>query len=163
MLITLKNKGFLTIDDFIFKCAIGKNGIKLKKREGDKTTPSGKFSIAKLYYRADRVKKPLVKISTKIITKNMGWCDDPKSKYYNKEIKINDEMKHEKLYRNDNIYDCLIVIKYNMKNKIPYKGSAIFIHLTKDYKKTAGCIALKKRDFLILAKLLSPISKIEIS
>ncbi len=163
MLIKLKNKDTLIIDEFIFKCSVGKNGIKIKKKEGDKITPRGIYSLGKLYYRADRIKKPLTRIKTKIIKKNMGWCDDSKSKYYNKEIKINDEMKHEKLYRNDNIYDCLIVIKYNMKNKIPYKGSAIFIHLTKDYKKTAGCIALKKRDFLILAKLLSPISKIEIS
>tara|TARA_B100000795_G_C22715552_1_gene405309 strand:- start:194 stop:685 length:492 start_codon:yes stop_codon:yes gene_type:complete len=163
MLIKLKNKDTLIIDEFIFKCSVGKNGIKIKKKEGDKITPRGIYSLGKLYYRADRIKKPLTRVKTKIIKKNMGWCDDSKSKYYNKEIKINDEMKHEKLYRNDNIYDCLIVIKYNMKNKIPYKGSAIFIHLTKDYKKTAGCIALKKRDFLILAKLLSPISKIEIS
>ena len=163
MLIKLKNKDTLIIDEFIFKCSVGKNGIKIKKKEGDKITPRGIYSLGKLYYRADRIKKPLTRVKTKIIKKNMGWCDDSKSKYYNKEIKINDEMKHEKLYRNDNIYDCRIVIKYNMKNKIPYKGSAIFIHLTKDYKKTAGCIALKKRDFLILAKLLSPISKIEIS
>ena len=163
MLIKLKNKDTLIIDEFIFKCSVGKNGIKIKKKEGDKITPRGIYSLGKLYYRADRIKKPLTRVKTKIIKKNMGWCDDSKSKYYNKEIKINDEMKHEKLYRNDNIYDCLIVIKYNMKNKIPYKGSAIFIHLTKDYKKTADCIALKKRDFLILAKLLSPISKIEIS
>ena len=163
MLIKIKNKDTLIIDEFIFKCSVGKNGIKIKKKEGDKITPRGIYSLGKLYYRADRIKKPLTRVKTKIIKKNMGWCDDSKSKYYNKEIKINDEMKHEKLYRNDNIYDCLIVIKYNMKNKIPYKGSAIFIHLTKDYKKTAGCIALKKRDFLILAKLLSPISKIEIS
>jgi L,D-peptidoglycan transpeptidase YkuD (ErfK/YbiS/YcfS/YnhG family) len=163
MLIKIKNKDTLIIDKFIFKCSVGKNGIKAKKKEGDGITPRGTYSLGKFYYRADRVKKPLTKVKTKIIKKNMGWCDDPKSKYYNKEIKINDKIKHERLFRNDNIYDCLIVINYNMKKKIPYKGSAIFIHLTKDYKKTAGCIALKEKDFLILAKLLSPMSKIEIS
>ena len=162
MLITLKNKGFLTIDDFIFKCAIGKNGIKLKKKEGDKTTPSGKFSIAKLYYRADRVKKPLVKISTKIITKNMGWCDDPKSKYYNKEILVDSKIKHEKLFKKDSSYDYFINIKYNEDMVKPYKGSAIFIHLTKNYKPTAGCIALKKKDFVILAKLVNKETQIKI-
>ena len=83
MLITLKNKEFLILNDFIFKCAIGKNGIKLKKKEGDKATPSGKFSIGKLYYRADKVKKPLTKIPSKIIKSNMGWCDDPKNFNYN--------------------------------------------------------------------------------
>ena len=91
MLITLKNKDNLVVDEFIFKCASGKNGIKLNKIEGDKSTPSGKFSIGKLYYRADRVKKPLTKISTKIITKNMGWCDNPKNKNYNKEILIDNK------------------------------------------------------------------------
>ena len=112
MLITLKNKEFIIIDDFIFKCAIGKNGIKLRKKEGDKATPSGTFSIGKLYYRADRVKKPVTKISTRIIKKNMGWCDDPKNKYYNKEIIVDKKIGHEKLFREDNSYDYLIVINY---------------------------------------------------
>ena len=90
MLLNLKNKETLVIDDFIFKCSVGKNGTKIRKTEGDKATPKGKFSLGKLYYRADRVKKPTTKISTKIIKKNMGWCDDVTSKFYNKEIKIND-------------------------------------------------------------------------
>ena len=162
MLITLKNKDFLILDDFIFKCAIGKNGIKSKRKEGDKTTPSGKFSLGKLYYRADRVKKPLTKIPTKIIDKNMGWCDDSKSKYYNKEILVNKKIRHEKLYRKDNIYDYFIVINYNTKKPEPYKGSAIFLHLTKNYKKTMGCLALSKKDFLILMKIINKNTKIKI-
>ena len=162
MLITLKNKDFLILDDFIFKCAIGKNGIKSKRKEGDKTTPSGKFSLGKLYYRADRVKKPLTKIPTKIIDKNMGWCDDSKSKYYNKEILVNKKIRHEKLYRKDNIYDYFIVINYNTKKPEPYKGSAIFLHLTKNYLGTMGCLALQKKDFLILAKIIDRNTKIKI-
>tara|TARA_B100000795_G_scaffold269950_1_gene261315 strand:- start:3735 stop:4226 length:492 start_codon:yes stop_codon:yes gene_type:complete len=163
MLISKKNKGFLILDDFKFQCAIGKNGIKLRKREGDKTTPSGKFSIGKLYYRADRVKKPITKIATRIITKNMGWCDEPGSKYYNKEILIKNGVKHEKLFRKDSSYDYLIVINYNTKKIEPYKGSAIFIHLTKNYKPTDGCISLKEKDFIILTKLIDKKSMIKIS
>ena len=163
MLISKKNKGFLIWDDFKFRCAIGKNGIKLRKREGDKATPSGKFFIGKLYYRADRVKKPLTKITTKTIKKNMGWCDDPNSQHYNKEILIKNEVKYEKLFRNDSLYDYLIVINYNTKKTEPYKGSAIFIHLTKNYKPTDGCIALKERDFLILTKLINKKSTIKIA
>jgi len=163
MLITLKNKDSLVIDDFIFKCAIGKNNIKTKKIEGDKATPRGLFSIGKLYYRSDRVKKPKTRISTKIITKNMGWCDDPKSKYYNKEIKINNKIKSEKLFRRDNFYNYFIVINYNTKKIRPYKGSAIFLHLTTSYKKTNGCIAIKKSDFLILIKLIDKKTKIKIT
>ena len=163
MLITLKNKEVLIVDDFIFKCALGKNGIIEKKKEGDRATPKGTFSIGKLYYRADRVKKPLCILSTKIITRKIGWCDDPKSKYYNKEIKINKKIKHEKLFKKDGSYDYFVVINYNTKKIIPFKGSAIFIHLTKNYKKTSGCIALKKKDFLILMTLINKKTKIKIN
>jgi len=163
MLIRLKNKGLLTIDDFFFKCSIGKSGIKLKKKEGDKTTPAGVFSLGKLYYRADRVSKPETKIPIKVIRKDMGWCDDPTDKYYNKEIKITNNQGHEKLFKKDNTYDYFVVINYNTKKRIPYKGSAIFIHLTKNYKATAGCIALKKKDFLILLKLINKKTKIKIT
>tara|TARA_B100000780_G_scaffold276658_1_gene245666 strand:+ start:1678 stop:2169 length:492 start_codon:yes stop_codon:yes gene_type:complete len=162
MLISKKNKEFLQIDDFILRCAIGKNGIRLNKTEGDKATPSGKYSLGKLYYRADRVKKPITKIPVKVIKKNIGWCDDPESKYYNKEILINKKIKHEKLFRRDNFYDYFIVINYNIKKVQPYKGSAIFIHLTKNYKPTAGCVALKKKDFIILTKLINKKTKINI-
>ena len=162
MLIKLKNKDTLKLDEYILKCSIGKNGIKSKKKEGDKCTPEGVFSLGKLYYRADRVRKPTTKISTKIIKKNMGWCDDVTSKFYNKEMKINKNIKHEKLYRNDHVYDYLIVINYNTKKIKPGKGSAIFLHLTKNYKKTLGCVAVKKKDFLIILKLITKNTRIKI-
>ena len=92
----------------------------------------------------------------------MGWCDDPKSKYYNEEIKISKKLKHEKLFRKDHLYNYLIVINYNTKKTISNKGSAIFIHLTKKYKKTAGCIGVKQKDFLILLKLINRKTKIKI-
>ncbi len=163
MLIKLKNKDTLIFDDFAFKCSVGEKGLNSKKKEGDKTTPRGLFSIGKLYYRADRVKKPLTNIPTKIITKKMGWCDDPKSKYYNREIKIKYEDQYEKLFRKTHIYDYLIIINYNTKKIIPNKGSAIFIHITNNYKGTKGCIALKKKDFLILCKLINKDTKIHIN
>ena len=94
----------------------------------------------------------------------MGWCDDIKNKKkYNKLIKISNNIKHEKLYRKDSKYNILIPIKYNFKNTIVGKGSCIFIHLTKDYKPTAGCIALKKKDILILLKLINKKTKIIIN
>tara|TARA_Y100000590_G_scaffold466763_1_gene643255 strand:+ start:690 stop:1181 length:492 start_codon:yes stop_codon:yes gene_type:complete len=163
MIIHLKNKDTLIVDDFKFKCCIGKNGLKKLKIEGDKATPIGVFKINKLYYRADRVKKPNTSLKTKIIKKNMGWCNDPKNKLYNKEIKINKLIKHEKLFRKDNKYDYFMVINYNQTKPIPFKGSAIFLHLTKNYNATAGCIAIKKNDFLILAKLIKKEIKINIS
>ena len=162
MLIRIKNKDQLIIDDFVFKCSIGKNGVKRKKIEGDKSTPKGKFTLGKIYYRPDRVPKPETVILTKKINKKMGWCIESKNKKYNSEIKIDKKIKHEKMYRKDHKYDYLLVINYNTKKKVPFKGSAIFIHLTNNYKPTIGCIAIKKKDFLILVKIINKKTKIRI-
>jgi L,D-peptidoglycan transpeptidase YkuD (ErfK/YbiS/YcfS/YnhG family) len=162
MLINLKNKDTLEFDEFKFKCSIGKNGLKKNKIEGDKCSPIGVFDLGLLYYRPDRVSKPETLLKTKIIKKNTAWCDDPSSKFYNREIKINKFINHEKLYRKDHIYDIILVTKYNYKKVVPGLGSAIFIHLTKNYKPTAGCIALKKKDFLILLKVLNKKNKLKL-
>ena len=163
MKITLKNKYTLKVDDFKFKCCIGKNGVKKNKVEGDKCTPNGIFKLGTLYYRKDRVNKPTTNLKIKNIKKNMGWCNDSENKLYNQEIKINKKIKHEKLFRKDYKYDYLIVINYNTKKIIPYKGSAIFMHLTQNYNPTAGCVALKKKDFTILLKLINKKTKIKIN
>jgi len=163
MLIQLKNKDTLIVDDFMFKCCVGKNGLKKHKIEGDKSTPIGTFLINKLYYRADRKNNPKTKLKQKIIKKNMGWCDDPKNKYYNKEIKITKSIKCESLFLKNNTYDFFLVINYNINKTIPNKGSAIFLHLTKNYKPTAGCIGLKEKDFKILLKIINKKTKIKIS
>jgi L,D-peptidoglycan transpeptidase YkuD (ErfK/YbiS/YcfS/YnhG family) len=164
MIILLKNKHTLQIEDFYFKCCIGKNGISNKKKEGDKKTPKGTYSIEHLYYRKDKLKKPTTSIKCISINKNLGWCDDlSRPKKYNKLIKIKENIKCEKLYRKDYKYDLLIPIKYNFKNTVIGRGSCIFIHLTKNYLPTAGCIALKKKDFLILLRLINKNSKIKIS
>ena len=165
MIIIIKNKDTLLIDDFKFKCSVGKKGFSKKKIEGDLTTPKGRYNLSNIYYRADRVQKPLSKLKSIPIRKNMGWCDDPNSKFYNKLIKIKKKLKIkcEKLYRKDSKYDFLILIKYNYKNPIKFKGSAIFLHLTKNYLPTKGCIALCEKDFLILAKLINKKTKIKIS
>jgi len=160
MIIKLKNKDTLNVGEFKLKCCIGKKGISKNKVEGDLQTPSGKFKLGNLYWRPDKVKKPETKLFCKKIKKNMGWCNDSNSAYYNKEIKINNKIKHEKIYRHDYKYDLFILIKYNYLKTKKNKGSAIFIHLTKNYKATAGCIALSKKDFLILSKMLKKNSQI---
>lgn len=164
MIILSKNKDTLRLGKYRFKCSIGKKGLSKNKKEGDKKTPKGLFSIGHLYYRADRLKKPFTKLKTKIIKKNMGWCNDINfPEFYNKPIKINKKIKHEKLFRKDNKYDFLILIKYNFnKPQIP-SGSCIFLHLTNNLKPTAGCIAIKKKDFLILLKLINIKTKILIN
>tara|TARA_B100000989_G_C19321896_1_gene377088 strand:+ start:192 stop:686 length:495 start_codon:yes stop_codon:yes gene_type:complete len=155
MSIIVKNKDTLIYDDFVFRCCVGKNGFTKNKVEGDKKTPRGNFKIDCLYFRKDRKEKPQTNLKTIQIKKNMGWCDDVNSRnYYNKLIKIPQNLNHEKLFRYDYIYDFFLPIKYNWKNTILGVGSAIFIHLTKSYKPTAGCIGLTEKDFLILIKLI---------
>ena len=163
MTIFVKNKHTLQIDEFKFKCSIGKKGLTINKKEGDKKTPRGLFEIEHLYFRKDRIKKPLTSIKCIEIKKEMGWCDDFRfPNKYNKLFKINKKIRHEKLKRNDHKYDLFIPIKYNFKKPIIGLGSCIFIHLTKDYKPTAGCIALKEKDFLVMLKLIKKNSKIKI-
>jgi len=163
MIIYLKNKHTLEVDDFKFRCSIGKNGKRKKKKEGDKKTPIGYFEIENLYYRPDKIKKPFTKLKCIKIKKNMGWCDDPLNyKNYNKLITIKKNIKCEKLHRKDHKYDLMIPIKYNFIKPIKFKGSCIFIHLTNNFKATAGCIAIKKNDFLIMLKLINKKTKINI-
>ena len=162
MTIKIKNKYTLLFDEFEFKCCIGACGFTSDKYEGDKKTPTGLFSLGDLYYRSDKVEKPKTKLKCIKIQKNMGWCNDINSKFYNKEIKIKKKVKYEKLFRNDYKYDYLIPIKYNWLNPKKNKGSAIFLHLTKNYNPTAGCIALSLKDFLVLVKLIKKNTKIRI-
>ena len=164
MTIYQKNKHSLIINGFAFKCSIGKNGKSKIKQEGDKKTPIGCFGIENLYYRKDRLSKPFTKLKCVEILKNMGWSDNPHDKKnYNKLVKIKKNLKCEKLLRRDHKYDLIIPIKYNFLKPVRMKGSCIFIHLTKNYEPTAGCIALKKKDFLILLKLINKKTKIRIS
>ena len=162
MLIRLKNKDTLKIDEFSFKCCIGKKGLKAEKVEGDLATPKGTYLLKKLYYRSDKFKKIKTSLPKIKIRKNMGWCNDPKNRFYNSLIKIRKKVKHEKMYRKDRKYDLVIVIDYNLKKPVPFKGSAIFIHLTQNYKPTAGCIALRKNDMLVLLKIINKKTKINI-
>jgi len=163
MIIFLKNKHTLKIDDFYFKCCIGKNGLSRKKIEGDNKTPKGIFELGPLYYRDDRIKNVKSNIKKIKINKKMGWCDDKNDKKnYNKLVKIHKNLKYEKLYRKDKKYDLIIPIKYNFKNRILGKGSCIFLHLTKNFKATAGCIAMKENDFMIMLKLINNKTKIKI-
>ena len=163
MIIKLKNKDTLICDAFEFKCSIGKNGLKKNKYEGDKCTPVGTFSLGPVYYRNDRIAKLDTELKTIKIDKQMGWCDDPNNANYNRKIKLNKKNKGEKFYRMDEIYDIILVINYNTKKIIKNRGSAIFIHLTNNYKPTKGCVALSLNDLQILLKIIKKKSKIKIS
>jgi L,D-peptidoglycan transpeptidase YkuD (ErfK/YbiS/YcfS/YnhG family) len=161
MNIIIKNH-YLLYKSYKLKCSIGKSGISKSKKEGDLSTPKGTFNLGNLYYRKDKIKK-IIKTHLKkiIIRKNMGWCDDSKSSQYNKQIYFPFKFKAEKLYRADNAYDFFINIKYNHRPIIKKEGSAIFLHLcTKKYKKTQGCIAIERKNFLKILPFITKKTKI---
>lgn len=154
-------KHLLLYKGYKLKCSIGKSGITNSKKEGDHATPKGIFKLGLLYYRKDRISLPKCKIKSRVIKKNMGWCDDSKSKKYNREIILPFKYTAEKLYRKDRIYDFFINIKYNYSPTIKKKGSAIFLHnANKKYKPTKGCIAIQKKDFIKILPLINKKTKI---
>lgn len=162
MHILIKNK-HLIYDNYKVKCAIGKRGIGVKKKEGDLITPKGTYKITQILCRKDRVNKIRSKFKIKSITRKLGWCNDVHSKNYNKLIKYPFKYTSEKLFRKDNIYDIVLVLNYNMNPVKIYKGSAIFIHVSKsNFKSTEGCIALKKRELRNLVKRVSRKTRIKI-
>ena len=163
-MIIINKSGYLKYKNLKFRCAVGKAGIGIKKKEGDNITPKGNFRIIKVYYRKDKIKKIHKKIKLIEIKKKMGWCNDPKSKDYNKQIKLPTKFNHEKLYRSDILYDLILLISYNINPIIKNKGSAIFIHVAKrNYNPTAGCIALKKKDLIHLLRLIKKNTKVLIN
>jgi len=163
MHIKLINKK-ITFKNYKIKCSIGKTGINSKKREGDGSTPSGVYKFNLIFYRKDRFPNFKSKINKFPIKKNMGWCDDPSSKYYNKLIKFPFKYKAEKLYKKENIYDVIIVMNYNSKPIVKNKGSAIFLHVaTRNYKPTQGCIAVSKKDIKTLISYIDKKTKLSIN
>ena len=159
----LINKKYITFKNYKAKCAIGKRGIGNKTKEGDLITPKGIYKVKYILYRIDRVKKIKTKLKKIIIRKNMGWCNDAQSRQYNKLIKLPSNYSHEKLYKKENIYDIILVLNYNMNPIIKKKGSAIFIHVAKkNYKKTEGCVALKKNHLIKILKKLKKNTTIKI-
>ncbi len=159
----LIKKNSLFYNNYKVKCAIGKRGIGIKKSEGDLITPKGCYKIKDIFYRSDRIKNLKTKFKKKVIYKNMGWCDDPRSQKYNKLVKLPFKFNYEKLYRADSIYDIIFVLDFNSNPVRKNKGSAIFIHIAKkNYTPTKGCVAIKKNDIKKIAQILNKKTLIKI-
>ena len=130
-----------------FPCAVGKNGVTREKREGDNATPSGNFPIRHVYYRADKIAQPQSAFSTTALQENDAWCDDGALREYNTFVNLPFHGSHERLWRDDHLYDIVVVLGYNDDPAIPGKGSAIFLHVARpEYTGTAGCIAMSEKD-----------------
>ena len=158
-------KGRIFLGATTYPCAFGRSGIidQDQKKEGDGFTPRGIFPIRRVFYRPDRQSRPLCAIIPELITQDMGWCDDPKSPHYNQLIRLPFVDSHEKLWRDDHIYDIIVVLGYNDRPVIANAGSAIFFHLCHDdYRTTEGCVAINLTSMIRALWLMEADSQLEI-
>ncbi len=138
-----------TWGDKTFECSIGLGGIVEDKQEGDGGTPVGRFPFRKVYYRSERIGPISTTLPTSAIDKSDGWCDDPKDPMYNKHVKLPYDASHEKLWREDHVYDVILVVGQNDAPVIPGKGSAVFVHLRRpEGIPTEGCVAFSLENLL---------------
>jgi L,D-peptidoglycan transpeptidase YkuD (ErfK/YbiS/YcfS/YnhG family) len=144
-------EGRLVLAHGVRRAALGKGGIAALKREGDGTTPLGRFPIRQVLYRADRMKRPSTPFPIHAISASDGWCEDPADRNYNRLVKLSPRSSADRLTRDDTLYDLVLVLGHNDRPRVRGRGSAIFVHLARPgYSPTAGCIALSRHDLLML-------------
>jgi L,D-peptidoglycan transpeptidase YkuD (ErfK/YbiS/YcfS/YnhG family) len=156
-------KGRLMAGPFVFSCALGKGGVTRSKREGDGGTPRGNFQLRRLWYRTDKGPRPVCKLPIRAIRPGDGWCDAPGHRRYNKPVALPFTASHERMWREDPLYDLVIEIGWNDQPAIPGRGSAIFLHIARPgYRPTEGCVALAKKDMRKLLPRLARCTRIVI-
>lgn len=147
----------------VHRCAIGRGGIARKQREGDGVTPVGRWPMRRLLYRADRLAKPATLLPCQAIAPEDGWCDDPADAAYNRPVRLPYPASHERLAREDHLYDLVVVLGYNDDPVVPGAGSAVFLHLARDdYGPTEGCVALALPDLLTVLESARPGSAVTV-
>lgn len=152
---TDKCKGFLTLGQITVPCALGRSGISMRKLEGDGATPAGRFRLLYGYCRKDRLRWLSSRLPFKSLTPSDGWCDDPTSSLYNRSVSLPFEGSHEKMWRDDCLYDVVIVLDFNIAPATKGQGSAIFFHIARDdFRPTEGCVAISKKDMRRLLPLI---------
>jgi len=149
-----RTKGILRLGQITVPCALGRSGIVTRKREGDGATPAGRFGLLHVYYRPDRGLPPATSLPSAPISPASGWCDDPRHPRYNRPVDLPFDASHEKMWRDDRLYDIVVVLDCNISPAIPGRGSAIFFHIAReDYRPTEGCVAVAPEHMrLILAR-----------
>jgi L,D-peptidoglycan transpeptidase YkuD (ErfK/YbiS/YcfS/YnhG family) len=146
-----RGEGRLVLAHGVRQAALGRGGIAALKREGDGTTPLGRFAVRQVLYRADRMQRPRAPLPLRAIRADDGWCEDPADRNYNRLVRLSPRSNADRLTRDDHLYDLVLVLGHNDRPRIKGKGSAIFVHLARPgYAPTAGCIALSRRDLLML-------------
>ncbi|MBL8628556.1 MAG: L,D-transpeptidase family protein [Rhodospirillaceae bacterium] len=156
-------RGTLMCNGVAYPCALGRSGVSLEKREGDGATPVGTFALRRVFFRAERLEEPETQLPVTQTDPNDGWCDAPGNTAYNQLVRMEFPDSAEYLWRDDHVYDVIVVIGYNDAPIVPGKGSAIFMHVAKpDYAPTEGCVALKVDDLLAVLKTLDRTATITI-
>lgn len=144
-------------------CALGRSGTRRHKREGDGATPAGRWHMVGVLYRADRVPRPPIQLPASPIRPDLGWCDDPADRRYNRAVSLPYPARHERLWRDDRLYDVVVVLDFNLAHPKPGAGSAVFLHVAApDFAPTAGCIAVAPDTMRRLLALTGPRTVIEI-
>lgn len=160
---TTGSQGLVRFGALAFECALGKSGITGDKREGDHATPAGRFPLRALFYRADKGDAPACPLPTQQIDPLDGWCDADSDDKYNRYVRLPFTASHETLWRDDDLYDLLVVLGHNDAPVAPSGGSCIFLHVAReDYAPTEGCVALKRADLVTLLSALDADSQINI-
>jgi L,D-peptidoglycan transpeptidase YkuD (ErfK/YbiS/YcfS/YnhG family) len=163
--IIVTSDGMLQFGGLRFRCALGKGGVlpEAEKREGDGATPLGRYPLRQVFYRPDRMAAPQTRLPLQALTPQDGWCDDPHDPAYNRFVALPYAASHEKLWREDAVYDVIVAVGHNDDPPVPGLGSAIFMHVARpDYSGTEGCVALALPDLLALLAVLRPITQIDL-
>jgi L,D-peptidoglycan transpeptidase YkuD (ErfK/YbiS/YcfS/YnhG family) len=157
------SRGVLTYGNLSFPCALGRGGRRALKREGDGASPIGVFALRHAYYRADRSGRPGNNLQLSVVRADDGWCDDPQDRNYNRQVQHPYPASAERMWREDQLYDLVVVLGYNDRPRIAGRGSAIFMHVASpQMKPTEGCVALKREHLQRLLQNLRPGTRVEI-
>ncbi len=157
-------QGFVIFGSLKLRCALGKSGRTASKREGDGATPAGRWRLLRVYYRPDRLMRPRTRLPVVALRPSDGWCDAIGDRNYNRPVRLPYPASHERLWRNDGLYDLIVVLDYNIAPRRQMLGSAIFMHVARQgYKPTLGCVALSRPDLLRLLASCGPQTAIDVS
>ena len=155
--------GWASLGERRWRCVLGAGGVREDKVEGDAATPAGEFPLRHIFFRNDRLVLPRVRLPARPISERDGWCDDPRSPSYNRLVRIPNEWGHEKMWREDGLYDLVVVVGYNDDPPEGEWGSAIFLHVAReDLAPTRGCIAFARADLMELVALIGPETRLKV-
>jgi len=157
------HRGTLIFEGREIPCALGRGGVRADKREGDGATPIGRFPIRRVMFREDRLGKLTTALPAAAIARDDGWCDDADDAAYNKPVKLPYAGRTESMWRDDHVYDAVVILGHNDDPVVAGAGSAIFLHMAKpEYTGTEGCVAVARDDLFKVLKALKPGDGIEI-